>query len=91
MIAPGIKGLVMSVFTLPSFEIVFKLIKDKFGPSKNVTRQTVLDKYHLVKVHDLGGSNGGHSGILQSLTPTGTVSFSEFERVTGALWEFGLG
>jgi isocitrate dehydrogenase kinase/phosphatase len=55
MIAPGIKGLVMSVFTLPSFEIVFKLIKDKFGPSKNVTRQTVLDKYHLVKVHDRVG------------------------------------
>ncbi|NCW74209.1 MAG: bifunctional isocitrate dehydrogenase kinase/phosphatase, partial [Gammaproteobacteria bacterium] len=55
IIAPGIKGLVMSVFTLPSFAIVFKLIKDKFGPSKNVTRQTVLDKYHLVKVHDRVG------------------------------------
>ncbi len=55
IIAPGIKGLVMAVFTLPSFQIVFKLIKDKFGPSKNVTRQTVLDKYHLVKVHDRVG------------------------------------
>ncbi len=55
MVAPGIKGLVMAVFTLPSFEIVFKLIKDKFGPSKNVTRQTVLSKYHLVKVHDRVG------------------------------------
>ena len=55
VIAPGIKGLVMSVFTLPSFQIVFKLIKDRFGPSKNVTRQTVLDKYHLVKIHDRVG------------------------------------
>ena len=55
VIAPGIKGLVMAVFTLPSFRIVFKLIKDKFGPSKNVTRQTVLDKYHLVKIHDRVG------------------------------------
>lgn len=55
VIAPGIKGLVMCVFTLPSSEIVFKLIKDKFGPSKNVTRQVVLDKYHLVKVHDRVG------------------------------------
>lgn len=55
VIAPGIKGLVMCVFTLPSSEIVFKLIKDKFGPSKNVTRQVVVDKYHLVKVHDRVG------------------------------------
>lgn len=55
IVAPGIKGLVMAVFTLPSFQIVFKLIKDKFGPSKNVTRQIVLDMYHLVKVHDRVG------------------------------------
>lgn len=55
IIAPGIKGLVMAVFTLPSFEMVFKLIKDRFGPSKNVTRQVVLEKYHLVKVHDRVG------------------------------------
>lgn len=55
VVAPGIKGLVMAVFTLPSFQIVFKLIKDRFGPSKNVTRQTVLEKYHLVKVHDRVG------------------------------------
>lgn len=55
VIAPGIKGLVMAVFTLPSFEMVFKVIKDRFGPSKNVTRQTVLEKYHLVKVHDRVG------------------------------------
>ena len=52
MIAPRVKGLKLSVFTLPSFEILFKLIKDKFDPSKNVTRQIVLDKYHLVKVPD---------------------------------------
>lgn len=55
VVAPGIKGLVMAVFTLPSSDIVFKLIKDKFGPSKQVTRQVVLDKYHLVKVHDRVG------------------------------------
>ena len=30
IIAPGIKGLVMLVFTLPSFPYVFKIIKDQF-------------------------------------------------------------
>jgi isocitrate dehydrogenase kinase/phosphatase len=54
-IAPGIRGLVMLVFTLPSFPYVFKIIKDVFGSSKNMDRATVKSKYLLVKKHDRVG------------------------------------
>jgi len=53
--APGVKGMVMLVFTLPSFQFVFKLIKDKFDPPKTVTREEVKGKYQLVKNHDRVG------------------------------------
>jgi isocitrate dehydrogenase kinase/phosphatase len=52
VIAPGIKGLVMVVFTLPSFPYVFKIIKDAFPAPKDTTRQKIQDKYLLVKRHD---------------------------------------
>jgi isocitrate dehydrogenase kinase/phosphatase len=53
--APGIKGMVMLVFTLPSFPYVFKVIRDRFAPPKDIDRQTVKDKYWLVKLHDRAG------------------------------------
>ncbi len=55
IIAPGIRGLVMAVFTLPSFPYVFKIIKDKIAPPKEVDRATVMKKYLLVKQHDRVG------------------------------------
>ena len=55
VLAPGIKGMVMSVFTLPSFDRVFKVIKDRFDPPKNMSRQTVKEKYNLVSRHDRAG------------------------------------
>ncbi|MFT5851492.1 MAG: isocitrate dehydrogenase kinase/phosphatase [Colwellia sp.] len=54
-LAAGIKGMVMSVFTLPSYPYVFKIIKDKFAPSKTMTKQEVKGKYRLVKLHDRVG------------------------------------
>ena len=54
-VAPGIKGMVMLVFTLPSFPYVFKVIRDRFAPPKEIDRQTVIDKYQLVKLHDRVG------------------------------------
>ncbi|GAB3776289.1 bifunctional isocitrate dehydrogenase kinase/phosphatase [Ramlibacter monticola] len=54
-IAPGIKGMVMLVFDLPSFPYVFKLIKDRFPPPKETTREQVQHKYLLVKQHDRVG------------------------------------
>ncbi|PPC77363.1 bifunctional isocitrate dehydrogenase kinase/phosphatase [Pokkaliibacter plantistimulans] len=53
--APGIKGMVMAVFTLPSYPVVFKIIKDYFAPPKEVSRVTVMEKYELVKRHDRVG------------------------------------
>jgi isocitrate dehydrogenase kinase/phosphatase len=55
MVAPGIRGMVMCVFTLPSFPYVFKVIKDRFPPPKEMTRETVKEKYQLVKLHDRVG------------------------------------
>ncbi len=54
-IAPGIKGMVMLVFDLPSFPYVFKVIKDFYPPQKDTTREQIKAKYLLVKQHDRGG------------------------------------
>jgi isocitrate dehydrogenase kinase/phosphatase len=53
-LAPGIPGLVMLVFTLPSYPYVFKLIKDRIS-KEGMTRSTVRSKYQLVKIHDRVG------------------------------------
>jgi isocitrate dehydrogenase kinase/phosphatase len=53
--AEGDEGMVMAVFTLPAFNVVFKIIKDSFGAPKNTTRQAVMDKYHFVFVRDRVG------------------------------------
>ncbi len=53
--APGDKGLVMLVFSLPSFDIVIKVIRDRFAYPKTTSRQDVLDKYQLVFEHDRAG------------------------------------
>jgi len=55
VIAPGIRGMVMCVFTLPSFPFVFKVIKDRFPPQKEMSREAVKEKYQLVKLHDRVG------------------------------------
>ena len=54
-IAPGIKGMVMLVFDLPSFPYVFKVIKDFYPPQKETTREIIKSKYLLVKQHDRVG------------------------------------
>ena len=54
-IAPGIKGMVMLVFDLPSFPYVFKVIKDFYPPQKDTTREQIKAKYLLVKQHDRVG------------------------------------
>jgi isocitrate dehydrogenase kinase/phosphatase len=54
-IAPGIKGLVMAVFALPSFPYVFKVIRDRFPPPKETSRALIMEKYLLVKNHDRVG------------------------------------
>jgi isocitrate dehydrogenase kinase/phosphatase len=65
--APGASGLVMSVFTLPSYGFVLKVIKDAFPPQKNTTRERVREKYRTVQVQDRVGR---------------LVGFQEFEYLT---------
>lgn len=54
-IAPGERGMVMVVFTLPSYDLVFKVIRDHFAYPKTTTRQDVIEKYALVFKHDRAG------------------------------------
>ena len=54
-IAPGIKGMVMLVFDLPSFPYVFKVIKDYYPPQKDTSRELIKEKYKLVRDHDRVG------------------------------------
>ncbi|HTP11874.1 MAG TPA: bifunctional isocitrate dehydrogenase kinase/phosphatase [Anaerolineae bacterium] len=54
-IARGDKGMVMLVFDLPSYDVVFKIIKDQFAYPKTATRQEVMEKYALVFKHDKAG------------------------------------
>lgn len=54
-IAPGERGMVMLVFHLPSYEAVFKIIKDRFDEPKQTTREDVKSKYNLVFRHDRAG------------------------------------
>ena len=51
----GTPGMVMAVFTLVSFNVVFKIIKDRFDPPKNTTRDAVKRRYALVYNHDRVG------------------------------------
>jgi len=53
--APGTRGMVMLVFTLPSYPYVFKLIRDRFAPPKETSRKQVIDAYHMVKQYDRVG------------------------------------
>ncbi len=54
-IARGERGMVMIVFTLPSFDVVFKVIRDTFAYPKTTTRRQVIDRYQLVFKHDRAG------------------------------------
>ena len=53
--APGERGLVMIVFTLPSHDLVFKVIRDHFGAPKTNTRAEVMERYRFVFRHDRAG------------------------------------
>lgn len=53
--AEGTKGMVMIVFTLPSFPYVFKVIRDWFVPPKDTDRKAVVERYRFVKLHDRVG------------------------------------
>ena len=45
----------MELFTLPSLDVVFELIEDRFGAPKRTTRREVMERYHFVFVRDRVG------------------------------------
>ena len=53
--ADGERGMVMLVFTLPSYPLVFKLIRDRFAWPKEMAREEVMEKYRIVSRHDRAG------------------------------------
>ena len=53
--APGVPGLVMIVFTLTGYDVVFKVVRDRFPPQKSVTPKQVAERYQLVARHDRAG------------------------------------
>ena len=53
--ARGVRGMVMIVFTLPGYDAVFKVIRDRFPYPKQTTRRQVMAKYRLVFRHDRAG------------------------------------
>ena len=67
--AEGIEGLVMLVFTLASHQVVFKVIRDRFPPSKQVTQASVKQCYHLVKTHDRVGRMADTHEFLELRLP----------------------
>jgi isocitrate dehydrogenase kinase/phosphatase len=53
--ARGQRGMVMAVFTLPTFDVVFKVIRDRIERPKDTSRERVMEKYQLVFRHDRAG------------------------------------
>ena len=80
-LAPGIPGLVMLVFTLPSFPYVFKVIRDTILPPKEVDRQTVQFKYMLVKQHDRVGRMADTLEFSDVALPRGRFSAALLEQL----------
>jgi isocitrate dehydrogenase kinase/phosphatase len=87
VIAPGIRGMVMSVFTLPSYQTVFKVIKDRFPPQKEITREAVKEKYYTVKTHDRVGRMADTQEFDQFTFPRARFSpelIEELEKVAAS-------
>ncbi len=93
-IAPGIRGLVMLVFDLPSYPYVFKLIKDYFPPPKETSRDQIMAKYQLVKQHDRVGRMADSlefSNVAFPLNRFTPELLTELEEHCASLLEFSGG
>ena len=93
-IAPGIKGMVMLVFDLPSFPYVFKLIKDFYPAQKHTTREQIKGKYRLVKRHDRVGRMADtleYSKVALPLERFEAELVDEMRNFCPSILEFGSG
>jgi isocitrate dehydrogenase kinase/phosphatase len=91
-ISPGKKGMVMAVFNMPSDDLVFKVIRDRFAKPKRTTRRKVIAKYDYIYRHDRTGrlpdtqtfehlkfgTGCFHPDVLEELrrTAAGSVAFN---------------
>jgi isocitrate dehydrogenase kinase/phosphatase len=85
--APGTKGLVMVVFTCPSFPYVFKVIRDWFEPPKQGDKRRVVDRYLLVKYHDRAGRMADtleYSNVALPLNRFDPALLAELRRVAAS-------
>ena len=90
VVAPGVRGLVMVVFTLPSFPFVFKLIRDEFRPPKQSSRAEVRGKYLWVKHHDRAGRMADtleYSDVAFPLERFDSLLLAELETQCGSIVE----
>jgi isocitrate dehydrogenase kinase/phosphatase len=90
IMAPGIRGLVMLVFTLPSYPYVFKLIKDVFGSSKEMDRATVKRKFMMVKQVDRVGRMADtleFSNVMLPLARFSAEVLDELQRLAPNCYE----
>ena len=76
--------MVMSVFTLPWLDVVFKVIRDRFRPPKQTTRQEVMEQYRHVFQHDRAGRLVDAQEFEQLAFPTGRASRPEVLADLGA-------
>ncbi|MBP6019648.1 MAG: bifunctional isocitrate dehydrogenase kinase/phosphatase [Burkholderiaceae bacterium] len=79
-IAPGIKGMVMTVFTQASYPYVFKLIRDRIAKD-GMDHATVRRKYQLVKKHDRVGRMADTWEYSQVALPRARFSASLLEEL----------
>ncbi|MEZ4264258.1 MAG: bifunctional isocitrate dehydrogenase kinase/phosphatase [Polyangiaceae bacterium] len=89
-IAPGTRGMVMLVFTLPSFPFVFKVIRDWFEPPKDADRQLVEERYRFVKLHDRAGRMSDTLEFAHVAFPRDRFSdelIAELERIAPSSFE----
>jgi isocitrate dehydrogenase kinase/phosphatase len=90
--APGIKGQVMIVFTLPSYPYVFKIIKDVFGHGKETTRAKVREKFTMVKHVDRVGRMADTLEFTELALPRERFSdalLAELQRLAPSMIELG--
>lgn len=90
IVAPGVKGMVMLVFTLPGSDRVFKVIKDRFAPQKEVSEAQVMACYQLVKEHDRVGRMADTQEFEHFILPKKNISpelMAELQREVPAKME----
>lgn len=90
-LAAGTPGMVMLVFTLPSYGYVFKVIRDRFPPPKDVTREQVKERYQVVKLHDRVGRMADTLEFSDVAFPINRFTpelIEELQREVGSLLEF---